>query len=58
MYGLLETVADPETSEGGQETWNISRRERQPSCFGLFFTGQGGGGMAPLAPPLDPLLGN
>ena len=46
---LVIPVADPETFErGGQETWNISRRARQP-FFGLFFTGQGGG-HGPLAP--------
>ena len=50
---VTKAVADPENSErGGQETWNISRRAQRPSFFGLFFTGQGGGGaMAPLAPP-------
>ena len=36
---------------GVQETWNISRRVWQPSFFGLFFTGRGGGGMAPLPRP-------
>ena len=35
---------------GGQETWNISRRARWPSFFGLFFTGQGWG-HGPLGPP-------
>ena len=44
-------VADPETSEGGGgETWNISRRARRPSFFGLFLLGEGGG-WPPCPPP-------
>ena len=42
---------------GGQETWNISHSIWRSSFLWLFFTGRGGGNMAPLAlPPLDPLL--
>ena len=46
---MYHTSRDPETSErGGQETWNISRRTRWPSFFGLFL--QARGGIIPLAP--------
>ena len=37
--------------EGGQETWNISRRAWWPSFFGLFSTGRGGGAWLPWPPP-------
>ena len=49
--GLLDITSSGSRNfgEGGQETWNISRRARQPSFFGLFL--QGGGGPWPPWPP-------
>ena len=40
----------------GQETWNLCGCFWWPSFLWLVCTGLGEGGMAPSAPPLDPLL--
>ena len=50
------SVADPETSErGGPRNMKYKPLHAAAILFWPIFTGQGGA-MAPLAPPLDPLL--
>ena len=54
-YSTVATVADPETSERGPRNMKYKLPCPAAIFFGPIITGRGV--MAPLPPPLDPLLG-